>query len=489
MAAYITVGAKTSHGGTVITGSPHTTHNGIPIARIGDKVMCKKCKKITTIVSGDPAFVVDGAPIARGGDATSCGAKLIATQQSFVESGFDVMGIEPPEPLQFPKSDMLRNNLTNKSSDFSILDVYVNNDWFTPFGIKPRNHTPVPTQGPQSLGRDPDTYDKIHIKVKINSGTFKNFKLDVIDKTQPSASKSGTFSEGDIVTLEWDGFIGDIYSTRALLAGVNLKVHATDTSTNSTVSKTKKATFKRKDKDWIDIDIDRKSKKINVNLRISLSPLKWNSLSPKVVNSKDLKPKKPMITQYNMSKYLTDSDVHILVKEAMSRFWSRSHNTINGKKIDVDIGGDKFQVTTKCEITDSRSMPKLDVIFNTNRASARSRNWEASRIVFYNTGYIHNGTRWKYKKKSDSAEDFKRVFAHEIGHDLLLANGGHTYSKTHKGSSHIWQSANGTYTFAGNEYDLMKYSQEDFFPPDYFDKVVASEEDVRGLLAICKLTL
>ncbi|MGP5119001.1 PAAR domain-containing protein [Psychrobacter alimentarius] len=26
----------------VLTGSPHTTHNGIPIARKGDQVMCKK---------------------------------------------------------------------------------------------------------------------------------------------------------------------------------------------------------------------------------------------------------------------------------------------------------------------------------------------------------------------------------------------------------------------------------------------------------------
>ena len=92
MAAYITVGAKTSHGGTVISGSPHTTHNGIPVARKGDKVICKKCKKVTTILSGDPSFVVDGEPIARGGDVTSCGAKLIAIQQSFAESDFDVIG-------------------------------------------------------------------------------------------------------------------------------------------------------------------------------------------------------------------------------------------------------------------------------------------------------------------------------------------------------------------------------------------------------------
>ena len=100
MAAYITVGAKTSHGGTVISGSPHTTHNGIPVARKGDKVICKKCKKITTILSGNASFIVDGAPIARGGDVTSCGAKLIANQQSFAESGFDVMGVEQAEVIR-----------------------------------------------------------------------------------------------------------------------------------------------------------------------------------------------------------------------------------------------------------------------------------------------------------------------------------------------------------------------------------------------------
>ena len=112
MAAYITVGAKTTHGGEVITGSPHTTHNGVQVSRKGDKVLCKKCKKVTTILTGDPTFIIDGAPIARGGDITSCGAKLIAIQQSFAESDFEVFRVEQPvaifeqpTPLQFPKTD------------------------------------------------------------------------------------------------------------------------------------------------------------------------------------------------------------------------------------------------------------------------------------------------------------------------------------------------------------------------------------------------
>ena len=139
MAAYITVGATTTHGGKVISGSPHTTHNGIPISRKGDKVICKKCKKVTTILTGDASFIIDGAPIARAGDVTSCGAKLIAVQQSFCESGFEVMGVEQPAPIQFPKSDpeslfasfaAPKDNQPSESDDNDLDILFVS---FTPF--------------------------------------------------------------------------------------------------------------------------------------------------------------------------------------------------------------------------------------------------------------------------------------------------------------------------------------------------------------------
>ncbi|WP_198015399.1 MULTISPECIES: PAAR domain-containing protein [unclassified Psychrobacter] len=139
MAAYITVGATTTHGGEVISGSPHSTHNGIPISRKGDKVICKKCKKLTTILTGDSSFIVDGAPIARAGDVTSCGAKLIANQQSFCESDFEVMGVEQPAPMQFPKSDpeavfasfaAPKDNQPSESYNNDLDILFVN---FTPF--------------------------------------------------------------------------------------------------------------------------------------------------------------------------------------------------------------------------------------------------------------------------------------------------------------------------------------------------------------------
>ncbi|WP_299189528.1 hypothetical protein [uncultured Psychrobacter sp.] len=150
--------------------------------------------------------------------------------------------------------------------------------------------------------------------MKVKSGSFKDFKLVVVGEQQPLSSKSGTFNEGDIVILEWDGFIGDIYATRALLAGVDLKVYATDLNSDATTSETKKVVFKFKNKDWIDINIDRKSREIVVSIRVSVSELDWKVMGTKVVDSKSLQEDGPLIRQSDISKHLTNSEVESLVK-------------------------------------------------------------------------------------------------------------------------------------------------------------------------------
>jgi uncharacterized Zn-binding protein involved in type VI secretion len=78
----IVVGDKTSHGGTVLSGSPNTDTHGKPIARVGDKASCplKGHGGVTVIVSGDPACLIDGQPAACHGHKTACGATLIASQ-------------------------------------------------------------------------------------------------------------------------------------------------------------------------------------------------------------------------------------------------------------------------------------------------------------------------------------------------------------------------------------------------------------------------
>ena len=81
----IRLGDKTSHGGAVVEGSPHSDSGGIAIARLGDKISCP-IHGGGTIVSGDMTMIVDGKPVARNGDKTSCGAVLIAGQQATVDN-------------------------------------------------------------------------------------------------------------------------------------------------------------------------------------------------------------------------------------------------------------------------------------------------------------------------------------------------------------------------------------------------------------------
>ncbi|KAB7769656.1 PAAR domain-containing protein [Xanthomonas maliensis] len=76
---FIVVGDKLDHGGSVVAGSGETDINGKPVARIGDKVVCRRHGN-TTIVSGDATVVIDGNPVARHGDKTACGGTLISSQ-------------------------------------------------------------------------------------------------------------------------------------------------------------------------------------------------------------------------------------------------------------------------------------------------------------------------------------------------------------------------------------------------------------------------
>ncbi|KQV80589.1 hypothetical protein ASD15_11610 [Massilia sp. Root351] len=80
----IRLGDKHTHGGAVVEASPHSDSGGIPIARIGDKVVCP-LHGAMVIVTGDASMLVDGKPVARQGDMTSCGATLIASQQATVD--------------------------------------------------------------------------------------------------------------------------------------------------------------------------------------------------------------------------------------------------------------------------------------------------------------------------------------------------------------------------------------------------------------------
>lgn len=80
MLPFIVQGDKTTHGGTVLAGSPFSDCEGKPIARVGDMVACPKCRGVFPIAEGDQSNNVDGAPVAYHGCKVACGASLISSQ-------------------------------------------------------------------------------------------------------------------------------------------------------------------------------------------------------------------------------------------------------------------------------------------------------------------------------------------------------------------------------------------------------------------------
>lgn len=80
MLQVIRKGDKTTHGGTVLTGSDKMKFGGIGVARKGDKVSCPiQGHGPTTIVEGHPDYLDNGIPVAFHSHRCGCGCTLISS--------------------------------------------------------------------------------------------------------------------------------------------------------------------------------------------------------------------------------------------------------------------------------------------------------------------------------------------------------------------------------------------------------------------------
>lgn len=95
----IRLGDPTSHGGKVLEGSMTEICHGKPIAFIGHKVQCPKCKGTFPIVEGVQTTTIFGKGVAVAGMKTACGATLIATQfTDVIEQGGGGSGAQAASP-------------------------------------------------------------------------------------------------------------------------------------------------------------------------------------------------------------------------------------------------------------------------------------------------------------------------------------------------------------------------------------------------------
>ncbi|MHC9087778.1 hypothetical protein ACXIHB_03600 [Tenacibaculum sp. IMCC1] len=312
---------------------------------------------------------------------------------------------------------------------------------------------------------------------------------------------------------KWDGFdSGGILDTAKLTQYENLNLYTIGVDSSNNYSRKKLDFSMRYDEvKWVDVKIDKNSKRIDVTLRVNLKDGGARGIEcyekdfdpdPKLRVFKEVCPwdKIPQeaLTYYGNSpiKNRTKSfeELKKMALEGINKYWSRHSNNI-GKGVNID--GEFYELHVNSLIFE-KGAKAPEITFLTNNEVGRSRNWELSRILFYNVGYLFYD-EWKSLNKNNSIfknkgwyykngdnEDFKMTSAHEVGHEILLKYGGHKYSKSHKGSSTIFtQERKNLPLPKKGEIDLMKYYNK------YYDsrRTIASEKDTLGLLWLTKIEL
>jgi len=250
---------------------------------------------------------------------------------------------------------------------------------------------------------------------------------------------------------------------------------------------------------WIDVKIDRINKQIDITLRINLADKK------------------------NKSIYKTFNQLLELAISGLKEYWGRNNTrNLNGKSITI-LGID-YDVYINPINTKKNSMPKLKVVGRKDKVympgdklkEGRSRNFLASRILYYNDNSSYNFYQYANHEigiqkisrtigNTYDEIDFRHTATHEIGHEILQAFGGKIhFSYDHKATSTlVTQSSKSFNTFPANgEVDLMEYFYGDYIHArfgyvsnvgntiasnDYYERSVASENDVLGLIWCAKL--
>ncbi|WP_027388593.1 hypothetical protein [Chryseobacterium gregarium] len=312
----------------------------------------------------------------------------------------------------------------------------------------------------------------------------------------------------------WDGFDNNgIYDSSKFN---NKKLKAVITASKNGTQKSKEVEFTTHyDKvDWVDVKIDKVNKRIDTTLRVNLQDGGAEGLecSSRLEGARDEtrwvercpwdRIPKEALAFYNKppikTRQRTYQELLDITLQGINQFWSRNSKNI-GKG--VNIVSDFYEVHVNANV-DEQGLSAPEIVYQTNCEEGRSRNFEASRILFFYEGYLFRNDWNKYPKTHErfknkgwkyetaNMEDYKMVSAHEIGHEILLTYGGHIYSKTHKGTSH-WSmiiqdpDEDATYIPQTGEIDLMKYYI------DYYDisRTIITEFDLLKVIWLTKIRI
>lgn len=298
---------------------------------------------------------------------------------------------------------------------------------------------------------------------------------------------------------QWDGFGTNGILNTKLLKDPALALELVAELGGVTQKKVLKFSNRHAEEEWLDIVIDKTKKEVVVELRVNVKDggdIGVGEAPPAEVQSSPRYSSIPPndVRRQRHVRIRSVSALKGLLRSGLQQYWSRS----------ITVGGTPYRVSVTPVAATSKAMDDIDVTYNTNGDWLRSSNPGSVRGVFslfgnlvpervvYNIGWLKFGNRWRYVVPSGADQEFLEDAAHEIGHEILGAYGGDTYSYGHRGSSTVVSQrrkplGDGGVSFpASGEIDLMKY-YHGVRPPGYFSRLTATEQDVESLIWLARV--
>ncbi len=322
---------------------------------------------------------------------------------------------------------------------------------------------------------------------EISGGQTKNKEqIDFCIRNRKKAADSLTLEIFDDATLiysekatspflpngehqwQWDGYDNNGVLDTKILKSEKLKIIliAKQNETQQKVELNLKN--KAKEVEWTDVRIDRNAKAAEVMVRPSFSDGGVEG-------------------QGTPTPY---SDLEKMAKDGIEHYWKRDGSRGQGIGSAVTTAKGTYKVSVKADVNVEPKAKNFPLIENLDKDLGRSTSFGIFSKIYHNIG------AWSFHRynKSYPDADFKHTAAHEFGHHILNAYGGGVvipeYSWGHKGTSHpILQTANPNNPIPiVGEVDLMKYQSDEINNYiDYWNRSVAAEQDVKGLIWLTRI--
>ncbi|WP_339490392.1 PAAR domain-containing protein [Pseudomonas sp. EL_65y_Pfl2_R95] len=476
--------------------------SGKPAARISDMTACSGHNK-NPIIEGSSDVIFDGLGAARLGDKTACGSAISSATVSSVlingkpaavlgstashnnnpivtGSGTVVIG-NSPTPAEFSPVAVLTLGAASALTNVLVPKAQAGDDVLA-YQLKLNSAgnivlTPLETPDFSELASGTTANSEvIDFLITNRQEPADRLTLEVLDGSTLLFSETNTqalLPKGEHV-WQWDGYSTDGVLDTRILKSPNLKIRLTATKGAQQQIEELPFANSANESAWVDTRIDRMAKTVEITVR--------PSFSDGGVLGKD-----STLTAKSFSQ------LQNLAKAGIELYWSRNDSRAQGIGAAIQTNQGPFKVTVTATVNAEPSAKNFPLISSVDTDFGRSTSFAMFKKIYHNQGFWRAAN---YPSKF-ADQDFEHTAAHEFGH-LILNNYGDgglipDYSWSHKHTSTVLTQSpvENNPTPTAGEVDVMHYHSNYPQGPsgyeDFWQRSVASEQDVKGLIWLSRV--